>query len=1113
MSLAAIQREQHKYIVENLSELKAEFIFPTKWVIYNDVVHGIGLDTNFNYGFKKFPNIEFGLFITISSIEDLIVPMILVGGDNIRIYDDLNIFSSNMNFFDTLKNKKSLLVKIIFKTFDATVYFFYNCRRKITNIAFGLPLKWNLEIFLCMDKFIRYNCSNPIHNVFYDFNLAYNGELQLQEEFPVLAFDIETVCPNKNRVPRGNHPGDITFSISLIKNGISIFYMYIPNGGVDLDEIHRYFSNDKLQLKLFHSEREMLIAFFNDLHADGKFFILLSYNGNAYDFQFLMYRAISLKIPKIYEHFHMTDDALMSWGSKMFHLDLLIWLSRFKELENYRLNTVAAAYLNESKYDLNAVNLRFIFKRIKEESFTARQLIEFSFEFEDGNISFKDMINYNAVDAQLLIKLYKFMNLNKIFQCMTNNYQLHYEHFLCAKMGKLVSNKLMLQQFTQGNFFTKSQECLVSLIDGIGLISVEMEKAVRNGQTFTGGMNYVSSPSISSDVILFDYKRYYPSMIVASNMSPETMAIVSVELLKCLNSNTDIFADCSKLKFARFMDHKLDDSIFTDINTRKIVNCRGENGHFIDLKDILKLANHEKIVMFNYNKVGQFANFLSTQNIIRDNVNGFLKELIVYLNLLKDKAKWTLSMYETKLINIQIGDIKIDYMTFNKTDLMLMDEEKLQSHISEIQVKYSVINEIYRFMKSENCSYFGLLGSMTEMKNFLLASTLTSLCRSYILETSIRSTLMGGTTLFVDTDSVFITGNNKFIVENLPKTMASIFNGLQLDYKFAKHLLVLRKKTYLMIDDNNVTVSKGINRHGPPLYFWLLDKITRDFAELDADFDLKDFSAYMNGIFVECFEKVKRDKTIALQNKILMKDIDEYETQTAFVKMFKRLPHIESSKVVRFFYAYVVLPSNVFLRHESELEDCPYYHINIFKHLSRVLTVAYQLILIILKRNCKTTSPTLSIKDLENYTLLEFVKVRYNLLSSEEKDEFRNYPTKKRDKFSKIVQEIEEEEKEQTRAATDVDVDVNTVENQPVEEMVAASTSKCLKMKKFKQKNVGNEGDEDAGGVVKRKRICVKNKPPMKKTQNNIKNKRSIAKVDGDNENEIIKKRLIDFSI
>ncbi len=300
------------------------------------------------------------------------------------------------------------------------------------------------------------------------------------DEMNMLSFDIETLNPLGKAIIPEEHP-------------ILMVAFYSP---AFAKVITWKKFNTNLEYVEFVEDEAALINRFKEIIDEQKPDALIGYNSDGFDFPYLRTRAEKYKIQlDIGRDFSSVKFARGSTAAAeirgIIHLDIFKFIrnivSRTMDFPSLGLNSVSKELLNEQKSDVDIENL-------------------YKF-WEDGSDRLSDFCEYNLKDAELTYKLAEklFPSVNEFVKIVG----LQVSDVIRLSFSQLVEWYLL----REGKNFNELAPNKPS----------NEEIRIRQRQTYSGAFVYEPKPGLYNDVVVFDFRSLYPSIISAHNISPDTL--------------------------------------------------------------------------------------------------------------------------------------------------------------------------------------------------------------------------------------------------------------------------------------------------------------------------------------------------------------------------------------------------------------------------------------------------------------------------------------------------------------------------------------------------------------------------------------------------------------
>lgn len=807
-----------------------------------------------------------------------------------------------------------------------------------------------------------------------------------------IIFDIETVSPNKTRVPLGNHFSDVLFSVSILKeidkklHLICIVNLPAVTQDIEINKVYNI-SLESCETIIVNTEKDLLIKTMNYMRAEN-FSLIFGWNSASYDFPFLLYRLYYYQLYSYIDEFY-TQDTMMSYGHQAIHLDYYIYIKKYYTFDNYKLGTVANDSLGFTKHDISAIHLRYVYAHFKNNN-------NINTIFNDGNRDYTihDAIYYNNIDVILVYQLLYNNNSIQSIIDLGNMYNKNIIKIIMCQMFELLAVKLIKDGLQNNIILSFNHKHKILRIPNFGTFILNEHNITTRKQDgegkFCGGFNYVDCKQFYEHLTALDYVAYYPSIMESNNLSYETVLILPANIVYYI---FQIAPNKQNFKLYKFVDRRGDDQFLTQMVCRQLINGSRNSGDEIKSLQELKELGKTRVVIISYNKKGLFPLILENQNKIRTlcktqkkKVDDILNE-IIYIKSLINKKK----PYKNKK-KANINQLVSNYHFLQANFSVNYQEIKTIEEATKIELllngESNRLEGLFRAFKIENCSFFGLLGSETSIAYKIFAATITFLCAKKIIETSKLAIQLGGNVAFSDTDSTFIDEKNKNISDEIISIMRNRDSGLLLAKKTYDNVFIMAKKVYIGTYEGKV-FSKGINKYGPQMWDTIMYNMYDLFVKINTN---KSPTLYLDDIiplfcnFYKIMYDIAKEDITKTKMTVHVKDLDEYKTKTATVKMMERAlikdPTLTFGNTVSFYTLFDSLVGTTYFELE-EIYTPTYKEINFYKFASKPFTKIIAMANFILQNTYKQHNIT---RDFTHELKLKnkeaFMSVRKQILSS-----------------------------------------------------------------------------------------------------------------------------------
>jgi DNA polymerase I len=316
-----------------------------------------------------------------------------------------------------------------------------------------------------------------------------------------VAMDIEVKVGEKDyKIPDPHLAKQDVISISFVAtDGLKVVYM-LEKEEYSLDKLHEDFPSDA-RIVLFKSEKDLITETFRLLW---EYPIVITFNGDNFDLNYLFHRAEKLKINKDLNPIHVKRGfGILSQAEcdlrRGIHIDVFnLFFNRSISgyafggvYESASLNSISAALLGEEKY----------------------QHEEIIHEMEFDILSW-----YNLKDSILTLDLTRFNNSLVwnliILLCRITKMPVH--DMIRRQISTWIQNIFYFEHRRKGYLIPRRSE-----IDELKKGGILSSKA--GNDKFMGAYVIPPVPGIHYDVVVMDFASLYPSIIKEYNLSYETV--------------------------------------------------------------------------------------------------------------------------------------------------------------------------------------------------------------------------------------------------------------------------------------------------------------------------------------------------------------------------------------------------------------------------------------------------------------------------------------------------------------------------------------------------------------------------------------------------------------
>ncbi|MBR9683118.1 hypothetical protein GOV03_01105 [Candidatus Woesearchaeota archaeon] len=354
------------------------------------------------------------------------------------------------------------------------------------------------------------------------------------ENLRILSFDIETYAKEKAIIPE--------------KNPVLMISFYGMQGEEPFKKVITW---KKFETKLdyieFVNSEEELIKRFKEMLRSYKPDILTGYFSDGFDMPYLRSRAdvygIELNLGHDYSNLILKRrDEYTAKIKGIVHLDVFKFVrnifGRTLETESLSLNAVAKELLGHQKHDVNLDNLANVWDSKPEE--------------------LEEFCKYNLHDSYL-------------------NYE------LCVKLlpglqelVKLIGlplfevNRMSFSRLVENYILKRSKEFDILASNKPSHREVEW----RRGRTYAGGFVFEPKPGVYENLVVFDFRSLYPTIIAAHNIGPDTLNC------ECCRGEEKVpgkdYWFCKKKK--GFFSKLVEDLISRRMRVKEMIKAKKEKG-------------------------------------------------------------------------------------------------------------------------------------------------------------------------------------------------------------------------------------------------------------------------------------------------------------------------------------------------------------------------------------------------------------------------------------------------------------------------------------------------------------------------------------------------------
>ncbi len=316
-----------------------------------------------------------------------------------------------------------------------------------------------------------------------------------------MAMDIEVSLGDKDyRIPDPRQAKQEIISISFVAtDGLKLVYI-LEREGFTFGKSHKNFPSDA-QVMFFKSEKILLLETFRLMW---KYPVVITFNGDNFDLNYMFHRAEKLKIDRDFNPIHVKRGfGIMSKAEcdlrHGIHLDVF----------NFFFNRSISGYAFSGAYESSSLN-----------AISAALLGEGKYQHEEEihEMEYNILSWYNLKDSILTLELTKFNNSLVwnliILLCRITKMPIH--EMVRRQISTWIQNIFFFEHRRKGYLIPRRGEISKEKKGGFG-------KSVIKGKGFQGAYVIPPVPGIHYDVIVMDFSSLYPSIIKEYNLSYETV--------------------------------------------------------------------------------------------------------------------------------------------------------------------------------------------------------------------------------------------------------------------------------------------------------------------------------------------------------------------------------------------------------------------------------------------------------------------------------------------------------------------------------------------------------------------------------------------------------------
>ncbi|MFX1288581.1 MAG: DNA-directed DNA polymerase I [Promethearchaeota archaeon] len=316
-----------------------------------------------------------------------------------------------------------------------------------------------------------------------------------------LAMDIEVkIGEHDYRIPDARLANQEIISISFVdSDGLKMVYL-LEREGFSFKKLHAKFPDDA-KLYFFKSEKELIIECFRVLW---EYPVLITFNGDNFDLNYMFHRAEKLKIDKDLNPIHVRRGfGIMAKSEcdlrKGIHIDVF----------NFFFNRSISGYAFGGSYQ--SASLNDISEALLGEK-------KYEHEEEIHDMEYDALSWYNLKDSILTLNLTKFNNSLVwnliILLCRITKLPMH--DMVRRQISTWIQNIFYFEHRRKDILIPRRSEISEAKKGGALMSKFDDEK-------FQGAYVIDPVPGIHYDVVVMDFSSLYPSIIKEFNLSYETV--------------------------------------------------------------------------------------------------------------------------------------------------------------------------------------------------------------------------------------------------------------------------------------------------------------------------------------------------------------------------------------------------------------------------------------------------------------------------------------------------------------------------------------------------------------------------------------------------------------
>lgn len=329
----------------------------------------------------------------------------------------------------------------------------------------------------------------------------------------IMGFDIEVNSVNPNVMPKAEVPGNKVFAISCVfqRFGETELDKYSLSLG---DAIQEKVGED-VEVQLFETESDLLVGF-TELLRQKRPNIISGYNIFTFDIPYMIDRAKHEMCMSEYDrqgflkNAHAKEKTIKwsssAYGNQLFQfldaegilfVDLLPLVKRDYKMDNYKLKTISAFFLGETK---DPLSVKGIFKCYRIG--TTKKDGEYT---DQGRKAMSLVLKYCVQDSALVVNLFSKLQtwIGLCEMAKTCNVPI----FVLYTQGQQIKVYSQIYKFCMYNHFVVEKDGYVA----------------KDDEHYQGAMVFEPIAGVYDRVVPFDFASLYPTTIIAYNIDYSTL--------------------------------------------------------------------------------------------------------------------------------------------------------------------------------------------------------------------------------------------------------------------------------------------------------------------------------------------------------------------------------------------------------------------------------------------------------------------------------------------------------------------------------------------------------------------------------------------------------------